>query len=915
MAMLLNRKKLLILVLLSITCLVATILGLGFLQTSASEEVTQSWFDFQDEKIEINEDGNIVNANGAFYCADKMPVKENGDVKSVKISYSIQKTTNTTHQLKFVFTGTSIDGYASYQNKLGVEENYLGFALVYGNDNYLNKIMQYGASSGAGNWKNNYYGAFDPISGETHTVEMFFSTSGVWAEIDGKTFLKQNSTDTYYFVKSDNSKYTINDFTIDGEFAVYFGIDGAYSFATTIYGEEHIWKENVPYGLPYNNANFKNVAEQFVTASEDGSVPLTGVCYYYGNLANKDFYSEYEALRARVELSIDSFGEGAIAAVMAHCLFSNEPITDGAYQLVSKYGKQDGPLLDLTLRYVDGNAVTKNALTARVLDCAWRNTAIKTIPEKGKFSVQLDVTVDGATLSINGTQIGGYLEKSTGVRWTLSDFVLEEEIDGEIIKTPQLYFGFVCGDKKYLNAEGGFGPYRVHNIKTEYDADEVPAEVNGFKGKANTLKEEDGKVALYGGDAYSSTVFDNKKTIKGNFEIVSVPENEELAFNVSVKDNKTSKNSGNGLSIKYSKVQEEGKSKLVIGFGVFVDGLYKSLGTKKTNVEMIGKHSFAIIFSQDYYSIVTDGESMFFGFYQTSELSDMSSKIKNDNLLVYYSADSDSEQDIGWKVYLESIELAEKNEYEHISTDVEVFGEKVLNDKIIVSNKTYKVTDKGLAQKGAFILKTPIEVFGRKNVQFLVKIKMEKISSGDSVDVLFSVVEGGSIDTDNDQSFVLTITKNSGNEYNILAKMGSSVAEKTMTADNNEFDVMFGFTQTGSAISVNKRIVLEGDLTKGMFVSSLGQNGYFSMITTNNSDINQQLEVNVTAPVHYEGDVINEVENEKQPSNSNEGDVVNVPEKQGCGSNIEHTGIYVLVIAFVLMAVIIRRKNKNEKNN
>ena len=1110
-------------VVLTVALLLSTVLFFSFRNNASvfGEGNVAVWKNYNDAEIAADENGNTVSANGALYCADPLEMTdgESGE-KSVKIEYSLKKETDTTHQFKFVFTSETIENYASYKDKLGTTANYIGFALVYGSGKYSTKTIQYGASSDAGNWKNNLYATFDPVDEAKHTLEMFFSSAGVRAKIDGADFVKQNTSEPYYFVKKDGSNYTISDFTNDGVLRVYLGIDGAYSFKTTVYTGKYInpekpdddfigWKRgdgekinksedntieiafgakgllytgnvagingvyadnkiefetefsyissgresnqlipfisktlyetsdsaneslnaktegiagvrtyyqtadaltagkllirasdgtsnyasvkyyenkpsddgarhkyrfvitetetrvyfddvyidydlkkpngekyalsdfiegdkpvlyfgfinggfgkitvysdwhadeveepdepivpiepepDLPSGLPYDNEAFRNSSDKAIVPDSDGSVAFPDwVGYYYGNLGNVAFYEENNAIRVKINLSVDSFGNGAMATAMAHILFSNKGIENGVKSLPSQYGKEDGTLIDLTLRFADANAVKDNTMTARILDCAWGSSSTFSVTEKSVFTVQLDVNEDGAVLSFNGKQIGGYLYKSTGVKWKLSDFMKTVK-DGEEEKVvPQVYFGFVCGADGYGK---DFGPYRVHSIETEYSDGELPVEINGFKGVAETLKNENGKTLLVGGEAYTAKTYDNAKILKGTFEITNAPEAENTEFEVIVTDSVNSRNSGYGISVRYSRGTENEEEITVIDFGVYSDGKHYSVGRAKAGIKLIGMHNFAFVFGNGYYTVIADGESVYLGFMSSGALIETSDNLDTGALYIYYGADHEFfGKDRQWIVALEEAEATEDGEYLAIGAKVEAEGECIVDKKHVSENKTYTIENSVGARTGTFILRTPMAVFPKENVQFLVKINLSGLGVNDAATLIFSVVEGGSVDTENEQSFILKITRLENNVYKFGAKMGMEMVVKEISSENGEFLIVFGFTETGSAISVNDKIILNGNLSKGMFVSAAGQNGYFSVKTESNSENPGALSLKVKAPVHYEGDVPNKTDE--------------IPADSGCActsSVVKAESALIAVLAVAAVYIALKKK-------
>ena len=424
-------------------------------ETTAAAPV---WKNCNDAEIAADGNGNIVSANGALYCADPLEVMDGkSGEKSVKIEYSLKKETDTTHQFKFVFTSETIENYASYKDKLGTTANYIGFALVYGNGKYATKTIQYGASSDAGNWKNNLYATFDPVDEAKHTLEMFFSSAGVRAKIDGADFVKQNTSEPYYFVKKDGSNYTISDFTHDGAFRVYLGIDGAYSFKTTVYKPEKPAAEEE--NVIFDGTAWKNSSNASVMDFDGDKISVSGGLYNTQKLAGVNYDKDSKTMKVNVRFTVNALNQYSqhLVPFIASDAFGNWQNGWGGVG-------NSANTIALRMYYASDWRFNNNSIFARVCD-------YKNYQTSGYAAVN---PTDGAehTLSFVFTETSAYVEidgkgvetaQNSGITYLCKKNATESYTINDFLKDgePSVYFGILC------NAEFGSATVNGNEVTEE----------------------------------------------------------------------------------------------------------------------------------------------------------------------------------------------------------------------------------------------------------------------------------------------------------------------------------------------------------------------------------------------------------------------------------------------------------------
>lgn len=417
---------------------------------------SSSWYNYNDVLLSPTVNGDVSTGNGQMYSTAKYPVTYDSSANTmiVTVEFSIVKSTNSTHQWQPMITYNAIENYATYQNKLGTVDDFLGFKCVYGNSSdYESGRIQFGACAGNGSWKNAYYTTDDPFSptdGAKHTLCFIMDVNGIYAKLDENIIVAANTSNPYYFLKGDSSRYTISDFLDNGVPSVYFAIDNAYSYQTTIYKPAEVIEPVAFKATRWNNWR----GNASFSVDGEGKMTVTAANYY------KDALTEvnYDAVASTMKVSVD-FSVNAENQTAQHFLpfITAGEITDWTESL-GRVGHPDVvPTIGLRLYYASDWRWNNNSTFVRICDYAnySTNNYATMNPTDGEthnitfVMTSTDVTVqfDGVTLTANGSSSAYQCKKNSETLYTISDFIVND--------TPSVYFGVMAND--------AYGTVKIHN--------------------------------------------------------------------------------------------------------------------------------------------------------------------------------------------------------------------------------------------------------------------------------------------------------------------------------------------------------------------------------------------------------------------------------------------------------------------
>lgn len=673
--------------------------------------------------------------------------------------------------------------------------------------------------------------------------------------------------------------------------------------------DANCWKDSLgEYVVPTDNKVRMPDAEML-----PDNVKKDGGMFYTENLANKEYYEEYNALYLKVDFIATKDAVDYLANQVIFFINCKE-MTD--MSSTKTFGTEAATSMGPRTYLQNETQWNENKYLARLSDYKNYQTATwgsLTSADVHNISWLIDSTGVYTFIDDKPVMSGGKAykaQKAEGVLWTLSDFIDEND-------EPVLFFG--C----YSGSSAGWIDVDIVNLTTSNGL----STVQDFKGLPENLYVENESVYLKDGYAYAKDSLNLNKTVSGKIDIKQTPgysvdlgaENETYA-SVLIKDSNKNESDGNGFRINWYPLSEQGKDRTKIEVGYIIDGVFKSSKTIISSIPVVGVHNFAIVAGEDWFSIIVDGESVFFGMMSSSDLLSLSQKMNTEEIYVFYSLDSDYAEPFSGQ-WLTLLTAPVVNEFEDFrvfgleSTDYEITGELTKEAKevdgksydTVVSNKSLAVTGaKGIIAVSAV---TPTVIWSRINELIDVKVKMAdlaQITEGASITLMLSATEGGSFTTDVAvSSFKAEIVFADSTKIKVTSSMESATSTKEVNITDGEFTVTFGWRNNCSIIDVDGVNMLKSSMTTGGFASAYGTMAYFTAKTVSDSPLNYTL----TAPTQKVSRIVEETD----PGEGEGEDPGEKPGGNGCGSSVMFSDLYTVVLMLASVAFIVTVKKSAKK--
>ena len=657
----------------------------------------------------------------------------------------------------------------------------------------------------------------------------------------------------------------------------------------------------------YDNSLWIDSVGEYVIPDE-GKVKLPSKGMFYSeNLANADYYEEYNALYLKVDYIATKTEVDYLTNQVVFFINSRE-MTDMID--LNKFGTADSTTMGARTYLQNEEQWNKNQMLVRLCDYANYQTATWThLTTMDVHSISWLIDSTGVYTYIDDIQVvkgtAAYKsQKAEGELWTIDDFI---DDDGN----PVLYFG--C----YTNSIGWID---VEIVKVSNSNGLVA--VGGFKGDPEKLYAEDEKVYLKNGYAYAAREFDLTKSVVGQFEIKQVPgysvdlntENETFA-SISIKDSKKSETDGNGFRIDLYPLSEQGTDRTKIEVGYMIGGVFTSYKTIISSYPTVGVHDFALISDSEWYKIIIDGESVHFEIYSVAALINLNQKLNAEETYVFYAFDDKYSNEYSGE-WVGELTLPSEKDFEDFRViglnddEYEITG-TIVTSEVDIDGKTYSAvtSNKSIEIRGAkdVVAVSSVNstaIWSKINELIDVKIKFpetEQIvaNANSTVTLMMSATAGGSFTPDvSVASFAVVLKILDGNTVAAEISIDTVSVRKEMSIVDGEIVISFGWKNGSSVIEGNGTTLITSDMGTGGFASANGMECFFTAKYVSATDT--PMDITFTAPTQRLSKAEENPESENPNNHENHGGSSDsdgeTENKKGCGSSIVSDDISVLAL-------------------